>query len=161
MQFPAELIDHPDEATLAIQQTSKIDPNLNNVPEIIAAARHSAPVREILAGVLTPRHPSQLYEAFLEGILLFTLLIFIRFEVQKTGRRDDRMFLPSLILSCASSESFLESRCTVTGPFTRGQFLSLFMFALGVAFLWNARRKYLAERSTGTLMRPALPLPDQ
>ena len=43
IQFPAELLDHPDEAALAIQQTSKIDPTLNNVPEIIAAARHSAP----------------------------------------------------------------------------------------------------------------------
>ena len=27
---------------------------------------------------LTPRHPSQLYEAFLEGMVLFTILWFVR-----------------------------------------------------------------------------------
>ena len=42
VQFPAELLDHPDEAALVIQQTTKINPALDNVPEIIAAARHSA-----------------------------------------------------------------------------------------------------------------------
>jgi len=45
-------------------------------------------------------------------------------------------------------EFFREPDAPLTGPFTRGQFLSLFMFALGAAFLWNARRKFLAERST-------------
>src|ERR1700692_40035 len=77
VQFPAEVLDHTTAATLVIKQTSRISPTLDNVPEIIAAARHSAQVREILAGVLTPRHPSQLYEAFLEGVLLFTLLMLI------------------------------------------------------------------------------------
>src|SRR6202035_830881 len=75
VQFPAELLDHPREATLVIEQTSKINPALDNVPAVIAAARYSPQVRETLASVLTPRHPSQLYEAFLEGLLLFTLLI--------------------------------------------------------------------------------------
>ena len=150
MQFPAELLDHPDEATLAIQQTSKIDPNLNNVPEIIAAARHSAAVREILAGVLTPRHPSQLYEAFLEGILLFTLLIFIRLKFKKPDGVTTGCFFLLYPLMRIIGEFFREPDAPLTGPFTRGQFLSLFMFALGVAFLWNARRKYVAERSTGT-----------
>jgi phosphatidylglycerol:prolipoprotein diacylglycerol transferase len=150
MQFPAELLDHPDEATLAIQQTSKIDPNLNNVPEIIAAARHSSPVREILAGVLTPRHPSQLYEAFLEGILLFTLLICIRLKFKKPDGVTTGCFFLLYPLMRIIGEFFREPDAPLTGPFTRGQFLSLFMFALGVAFLWNARRKYVAERSTGT-----------
>jgi phosphatidylglycerol:prolipoprotein diacylglycerol transferase len=148
MQFPAELLDHPDEATLAIQQTSKIDPNLNNVPEIIAAARHSSPVREILAGVLTPRHPIQLYEAFLEGILLFTLLICIRLKFKKPDGVTTGCFFLLYPLMRIIGEFFREPDAPLTGPFTRGQFLSLFMFALGIAFLWNARRKYVAERST-------------
>src|SRR6266446_6993394 len=83
MQFPTELLAHPNEATLAIQETIKIDPTLNNVPDVIAAALHSPQVREILAVILTPRHPSQLYEALLEGILLFTLLILIRLKFKK------------------------------------------------------------------------------
>ncbi|MBV9391535.1 MAG: prolipoprotein diacylglyceryl transferase, partial [Verrucomicrobia bacterium] len=83
MQFPSELLDHPREAALAIEQTTKVDPNLDNASAIIIAARHSSQVRTILAGILTPRHPSQLYEAFLEGLLLFTCLIVIRLRFRK------------------------------------------------------------------------------
>jgi phosphatidylglycerol---prolipoprotein diacylglyceryl transferase len=147
VQFPAELNDHPNEAALAIQQTIKIDPALDNVPAIIAAARHSAPVREILAGVLTPRHPSQLYEALLEGILLFVLLIWIRLKFKKPDGVTTGCFFILYPLMRILGEFFREPDAPLTGALTRGQFLSLFMFVIGAAFLWNARRKYLAGRS--------------
>jgi phosphatidylglycerol---prolipoprotein diacylglyceryl transferase len=44
-------------------------------------------------------------------------------------------------------EFFREPDAPLTGALTRGQFLSLFMFFVGAAFLWNARVKYLANRS--------------
>ena len=154
MQFPAELLDHPNEAALVIQQTTKIDPTLNNVPDIIAAARHSAQVREILAGVLTPRHPSQLYEAFLEGILLFILLILIRLKFKKPDGVTTGCFFILYPVMRIVGEFFREPDAPLTGPFTRGQFLSLFMLLVGAAFLWNARRKYIA-RSTPPHLRSA------
>jgi phosphatidylglycerol:prolipoprotein diacylglycerol transferase len=147
IQFPAELLDHPNEATLAIEQTSKIDPTLDNVPGVIAAARHSAQVREILAGVLTPRYPSQLYEAFLEGALLFALMIFIRLKFKKPDGVTTGCFFLLYPIMRIIGEAFREPDAPLTGPFTRGQFLSLFMFIVGVAFLWSARRKYVASRS--------------
>ncbi|MBV8143146.1 MAG: prolipoprotein diacylglyceryl transferase [Verrucomicrobia bacterium] len=147
MQFPAELLDHPNEAAMAIEQTSKIDPRLNNVPAMIAAARHSAQVRHILAGILTPRHPSQLYEAFLEGALLFTLLIFIRLKFKKPDGVTTGCFFILYPVMRIIGETFREPDAPLTGPFTRGQFLSLFMFIVGAAFLWSARRKYIASRS--------------
>jgi phosphatidylglycerol:prolipoprotein diacylglycerol transferase len=147
IQFPAELLDHPNEATLAIEQTSKIDPTLDNVPAVIAAARHSAQVREILAGVLTPRYPSQLYEAFLEGALLFALMIFIRLKFKKPDGVTTGCFFLLYPIMRIIGEAFREPDAPLTGPFTRGQFLSLFMFIVGVAFLWSARRKYVASRS--------------
>jgi phosphatidylglycerol:prolipoprotein diacylglycerol transferase len=147
VQFPAELLDHPTEATLVIQQTNRISPTLDNVPVIIAAARHNAQVREILAGVLTPRHPSQLYEAFLEGILLFVLLIWIRLKFKKPDGVTTGCFFLLYPLMRIIGEFFREPDAPLTGALTRGQFLSLFMFVIGAAFLWSARRQYVASRS--------------
>ena len=147
VQFPAELLDHPEEAALAIQQTTKINPTLDTVPEIITAARNNPQVREILAGVLTPRHPSQLYEALLEGVLLFALLIWIRLKFKKPDGLTTGCFFILYPLMRIFGEFFREPDAPLTGALTRGQFLSLFMFAIGAAFLWSARRKYLADHS--------------
>ena len=146
VQFPAELLDHPTEATLVIQQTSKISPTLDNIPEIIAAARQNAQVREILAGVLTPRHPSQLYEALLEGIILFIFLIWIRLKFKKPDGVTTGCFFLLYPLMRIIGEFFREPDAPLTGALTRGQFLSLFMFVIGAAFLWSARRNYLQGR---------------
>jgi phosphatidylglycerol---prolipoprotein diacylglyceryl transferase len=141
MQFPAELLDHPNEAARAIEQTTKVDPALNNVPDIIVAARHSAAVRHILAGILTPRHPSQLYEACLEGLLLFSLLLFIRLKVRKPDGVTTGCFFILYPTMRIIGEFFREPDAPLTGPLTRGQFLSLFMFVVGIGFLWVAFRK--------------------
>jgi phosphatidylglycerol:prolipoprotein diacylglycerol transferase len=141
MQFPAELLDHPNEAAQAIEQTANINPALNNVPDIIVAARHSEAVRHILAGILTPRHPSQLYEAFLEGILLFALLLFIRLKFRKPDGLTTGCFFILYPTMRIIGEFFREPDAPLTGPFTRGQFLSLFMFLAGLAFLWVALRR--------------------
>jgi phosphatidylglycerol---prolipoprotein diacylglyceryl transferase len=141
MQFPAELLDHPNEAAQAIEQTTKISPALNNVPDIIVTARHSEAVRHILAGILTPRHPSQLYEAFLEGILLFSLLLFIRLKFRKPDGLTTGCFFILYPTMRIIGEFFREPDAPLTGPFTRGQFLSLFMFLVGLAFLWVALRR--------------------
>ena len=150
VQFPAELLDHPSEATLVIQQTSKISPTLDSIPEIIAAARQNAQVREILAGVLTPRHPSQLYEALLEGILLFILLIWIRLKFKKPDGVTTGCFFLLYPLMRIIGEFFREPDAPLTGALTRGQFLSLFMFVIGGAFLWSARRNFLQGRRQKT-----------
>ncbi|MBV8413990.1 MAG: prolipoprotein diacylglyceryl transferase [Verrucomicrobia bacterium] len=146
MQFPAELLDHQEEATRALEQTIKIDPSLNTVPAIIAAARHNAQVREILAGILTPRHPSQLYEASLEGVLLFTLLMAIRLKFKKSNGMTTGCFFILYPVMRITGEFFREPDAPLTGPLTRGQFLSLFMFLVGALFLWTAWRKHTTAR---------------
>jgi phosphatidylglycerol:prolipoprotein diacylglycerol transferase len=146
MQFPAELLDHPSEAAQVIEQTTKIDPGLNNVPDIIVAARHSEPVRQILAGVLTARHPSQLYEAFLEGLLLFSILLFVRLKFKKPDGITTGCFFILYPIMRIIGEFFREPDAPLTGPLTRGQFLSLFMFLAGIAFLWAAFRRKKTEK---------------
>ena len=149
MQFPSELLDHPNEAAQVIEQTTKIDPSLNNVPAVIVAARHSEQVRQILAGVLTPRHPSQLYEAFLEGLLLFSLLLLIRLKFKKPDGVTTGSFFILYPIMRIVGEFFREPDAPLTGPLTRGQFLSLFMFIVGVAFLWVAFRRKNKEPNVG------------
>jgi phosphatidylglycerol---prolipoprotein diacylglyceryl transferase len=88
-----------------------------------------------------------LYEALLEGILLFTLLIWIRLKFKKPDGLTTACFFILYPLMRIFGEFFREPDAPLTGALTRGQFLSLFMFAIGAAFLWSARRKYLADRS--------------
>src|SRR6267378_339416 len=77
-QFPKELTENVGEAERAIIACRQIDPSLTSSDAIVAAVRHQPQVKEILRGILTPRHPSQLYEAFFEGIVLFAVLWFVR-----------------------------------------------------------------------------------
>ena len=56
----------------------QIDPGLTT-PEAIVNALHANPqLRAVLRPILTPRHPSQIYEALLEGVVLFAILWLVR-----------------------------------------------------------------------------------
>ncbi len=83
MQFPKELLDHPAEADRAIATCTQIDPSLTTPDAIIRAVRGQPQVATALRSILTPRHPSQLYEAFFEGIVLFAILWFVRTRIRQ------------------------------------------------------------------------------
>jgi phosphatidylglycerol:prolipoprotein diacylglycerol transferase len=147
MQFPSELLDDPNLRETAIRQCLPLDPGLGSAPPvdaaraIIAAARTNPQIREILSHILTPRHPSQLYEAFLEGLLLFVCLITIRLRFRQPDGVTTGCFFLLYPTMRIIGELFREPDAPLTGPFTRGQFLSLFMFLVGVAFLAHALRR--------------------
>lgn len=135
MQFPKELFDHPDEAARAVSVCSRIDNSLVTPDAIVAAMRHQPQVKDALRSILTPRHPSQLYEAFFEGAVLFLILWFAR-----TRMRQPNGFLIGLFFVCYAifriiCEQFREPDATLIGSFTRGQFLSFFLIAIGFAFI--------------------------
>jgi len=86
-----------------------------------------------------PRHPSQLYESFLEGFVLFLLLQWIAGRTQKTGVLF-WSFIGFYGLFRFSIEFFREPDSQlglVLGPLSLGQLLSLPMIAIafGAAFL--------------------------
>src|SRR5207237_6209659 len=83
MQFPKELTENVTEAEQAIVTCAKIDPSLTSSDAIVSAVRHQPQVKEALRSILTPRHPSQLYEAFFEGIVLFAILWFVRTRMRQ------------------------------------------------------------------------------
>ncbi|HET9800333.1 MAG TPA: prolipoprotein diacylglyceryl transferase, partial [Chthoniobacterales bacterium] len=83
MQFPKELTENVGEAQRAITACTKIDPSLTSSEAIVTAVRHQPAVKDALRTILTPRHPSQIYEAFFEGILLFSILWFVRTRMRQ------------------------------------------------------------------------------
>jgi len=136
VQFPTELLEKADQAQVAIDQCSRLNPNLDSVAAIIDAARTNPQVREILSHILTPRHPSQLYEALLERVLLFVYLMTIRLRFRKPDGLTTGCFFLLYPIMRIIGEIFRVPDAPLTGPFTRGQFLSLFMFLVALGFFW-------------------------
>ncbi len=91
----------------------------------------------------TPRHPSQLYEAFGEGLFLCAALWLIRRT--PWGKREGALSACFLFIYAAariSVEFFREPDSTVyLGWLTKGQLYSGFMILAGVAILIGKKRK--------------------
>ena len=93
-----------------------------------------------------PRHPSQLYEGFLEGIVLFSFLWIMR-------KRGDALSRPGELggwfcfgygLARIAGEFFREPDAHLgylLGPITMGMVLSVPVVAVGLFFVWRARKR--------------------
>lgn len=97
-------------------------------------------------GGLVPRHPSQLYEALLEGVMLFLLLFLLArvFEARKWPGLISGVFLLGYGAVRIFAEFFREPDPQLGflwGGATMGQLLSLPMMAGGLALLLIARRR--------------------
>lgn len=92
------------------------------------------------------RHPSQLYEAALEGLLLFIILRVLThgFGALKSPGLVTGTFLTGYALARSFSEIFREPHDVHVlniGPLTAGQVYSLPMLAIGLYLIWRARRE--------------------
>ncbi len=160
MKFPSELHDAARYSTARLmgfaEQCQSIAPELNtNIAKVIASARvenfnphgaivntiietsHKNPeVRELLGTILTPRHPSQLYEALVEGLFLFLALLAVRLKWKNLyhGVLTGLFFIlyagGRILVEC-----YREPDSELIMGITKGQFYSTFMFAIGAAFL--------------------------
>ncbi len=100
-----------------------------------------------------PRHPSQLYEAFLEGIVLCALLWFSKRKFKKTGVLT-LLFLGGYSICRFTVEFFRDPDPQVgylLGGLTMGQYLSLLMFLLTGVFAFFVIR---IEPSPTTRKKP-------
>jgi phosphatidylglycerol---prolipoprotein diacylglyceryl transferase len=131
VQFPKELLDHPVEAQRAVSVCVQIDPNLK-APESIIAAVHQQPV-------LTPRHPSQLYEAFFEGVALFVILWLVRTRMRQPNGVLTGLFFILYAIFRIVVENFREPDASLIAGMTRGQFFSFFLILIGLAFIVAAK----------------------
>jgi phosphatidylglycerol:prolipoprotein diacylglycerol transferase len=107
---------------------------------------------------LVPRHPSQLYEAGMEGLLLFAYIQLRFWRTPVVRERPGRLAGEFLILyACARiiGETFREPDIGVSFilGMSRGRFYSLFMVAFGL-FLWLRPSRPLAPPEPGAPARP-------
>jgi len=142
VQFPKELYDAPPETVqLALAEARGITPQWTAVANIVDNVRYSPALREHLAATLSPRHPSQIYEAFLEGVVLFLLLWILRTRFRLPNGVLTGVFFIAYAVLRIIGEMFREPDAPLTMALTRGQFLSLFLVLLGAAFVLQAVRK--------------------
>jgi len=142
VQFPKELLDagNGDQATRALAAVQRVNPSIRSIESIIDTVRTDPRIADALRPILSPRHPSQIYEGLLEGVVLFAILWFVR-----TRFRTPNGFITGLFLICYSVlriivENFREPDAPLVGMFTRGQFFSFFTVAIGIGFIVVARR---------------------
>lgn len=145
VKFPLSLAEEPPEVqSAAWQECTRIEPALANTESLdalIATARGNPEVSKTLGNFLPERHPSQIYEALLEGALLFAILWLVRTRFPKapdgllTG-----LFFGFYALFRIFGEQFREPDAAMVGFLTKGQFFSLFMFLFAAAFLAHAWR---------------------
>ena len=97
---------------------------------------HSHPqLGALLRPILTPRHPSQIYEALLEGVLLFTILWLVRTRTRQPDGVLTGLFFLCYAIFRIVVEYFREPDASLIAGFTRGQFFSFFLIAIGLAFI--------------------------
>lgn len=92
---------------------------------------------------LSPRHPSQLYESFLEGFVIFSVLWLAsrKFKILTKPGLATGMFLTMYGSFRIFVEFFREPDATLFGPLTRGMTYSLPMVIIGVlVIVWAEKR---------------------
>ncbi|MGE5894526.1 MAG: prolipoprotein diacylglyceryl transferase [bacterium] len=90
-----------------------------------------------------PRHPSQIYEAFLEGIFLFAILWIMKDRMKRQGTITATFLLLYGVMRFIV-EFFREPDPQlgfVFGSFSMGQLLSLTMFILGIGLMFWVRKR--------------------
>lgn len=136
MQFPKEiLLWSSGRQEELLVRAAAIDPSFGSPDLLISGVASSPALRGLLAAQLTPRYPSQLVEAVLEGAFLFALLWILRTRIRLPDGVLTGVFLITYALVRIAGECFREPDAPLTAGMTRGQFLSLFMIVSGAGFL--------------------------
>jgi len=141
VQFPKEMLDAENAAVAerAVALTQPIDLALSSPDAVVDALATNPQVESALRTVLTPRHPSQLYEALIEGALLFLILWIVRTRMKQPNGVITGLFLSLYAIFRIVVEYYREPDSPMIGMFTRGQFFSFFLVALGFGFIVAAR----------------------
>lgn len=112
------------------------DAHRSVVALIQEASADNPAFRAMLGEILTPRHPSQLYEAAVEGLLIFLIMLTVRLKWKNlyhgvlTG-----LFFVLYAIGRIAVENLREPDSGHIAGLTKGQFYSTFMIVMGIAFL--------------------------
>ncbi len=167
VRFPQELLNRPTEEQIAwIERRFPVagDEDAYNaaVHQLIAFVQKGDPeVRAAIEPILSARHPSQLYQAFAEGVVVFAVLLFVWRKPRRPGVIS-AWFLVVYGVGRIATE-FIRLPDTGLGRtmgLSRGQWLSALMVLAGVALLaiiaqrsgrerWPAPLGGWAQKKTG------------
>lgn len=141
MQFPKEALETPGMQQRIVDKISPETFERFSPWDLEVAVRNSEEVRRAAAEVLTPRHPSQIYEALLEGAVLFAILFYLRTRFRLPNGVLTGAFFILYAIFRSVCEIFRLPDADLTWIFTRGQFLSLFLVLIGVGCIVISLRK--------------------
>ena len=148
MKFPQEILELPPVLPPAqLRECFKSAQNayggdIVSLQQCVDLCRTNEAVRNAMEPFLTPRYPSQLFEAAGEGLLIFLVLFLLRLRWKSA---------PAGTFSCLFCFLYAAARITTEcyrepetanlfGVITRGQYLSFGVILLGVVFFFIARR---------------------
>ena len=154
MKFP-ETLRYNGNAIEAIRDCRSLAPELDQMgfqgnadqvanqqlSYLIEKSRDDDQLLNRLGEYMQARHPSQLYEALLEGLVLFLILFFTRIKFPKlpTGILTGMFFLLYAVFRIIV-ENYREpdQGQALVFALTKGQFYSVFMVVAGIAFIATA-----------------------
>jgi phosphatidylglycerol---prolipoprotein diacylglyceryl transferase len=112
-------------------------------PPPLGMIQNDEGTRKALIEVLPPRHPSQIYEALLEGVVLFSVLWFLRTRCRvPRGVITGTFFILYAALRILGETFRVPDPSWKLGPLSAGQTLSLGMFVIGACFLvWGFKAR--------------------
>lgn len=115
-----------------------------NHEQLLKAIRESDAVKQAVGQYLEPRYPSQLFQAAMEGLALFLILFIVRMKFPKLAHGVlTGLFFIFYAIFRISMENFREPETANRHYFgieiTEGQFWSIFMIFIGLAFIIKAK----------------------
>ncbi len=114
---------------------------------IIELCQQHEGVREAVGQFLTPRYPSQLFEAAAEGLIIFVVLFALRLGWKSAPAGIfSALFCFLYAAGRISTECFRQPDAPMWGDITRGQYLSFAVAAMGIAFLIPALRQLKKQK---------------
>ncbi len=149
VQFATEVRDDPELLPRVLDASAYPIPEGEDMrttaERLITEARRNPALAAKFKEVLPIRHPSQLYEGLLEGLLLFAILWTVR-----TRFRVPRGVLTGLFFILYPTARIIGEVYRIPDPawkmgtLSAGQYLSLYMYIVGVVFIiWGlTRREY-------------------
>ncbi|MCX7869535.1 MAG: prolipoprotein diacylglyceryl transferase, partial [Terrimicrobiaceae bacterium] len=152
--FPKALYDAPPEVVGRVLAAAReMNAGWDSI-EAVAAAGRPPGLDALLRASLEPRHPSQLYEAALEGAVLFAVLWLMRTRLRLRDGVLTGVFFIGYGLLRSFCELFREPDAPLVAGLTRGQFLSVFLVLAGVGFLLASRHGCERPERPAPAIRP-------
>lgn len=156
VKFPNEFLhgdlsqNYPDQASAIFRTIGEMEPQLldgfgladRSGAAFMERMRDNDAFRNAIGEFLNARHPSQLYEGILEGLVLFAILFAVRIKWNNApfGTITGLFFILYAVFRILV-ENFRVPDAELILGLTRGQFYSLPMILVGVGFLLHASRR--------------------